>query len=250
MKELAAILGRALLWAVGASAVVFAVAFIGPMLIGGSPLGAFLLGPTAFPPALLIAAVLQYRRALRLGGAAKAAYAIVLGLLLVPAVPAARSLATLDLSIDTAAHTRATRLLHAAPMTADERQVRESTHFDLHVRVENPRFPPVYTGVLVTDLATTGLFRIVDDGGAPDTADLVATVTGSYYGDKAGLSFTLGRADGRSSPVQLKVYYTVGGVFTAIGDRRQYLDRLAVEVIRAVETLQAGAADGGARRQG
>jgi hypothetical protein len=40
--------------------------------------------------------------------------------------------------------------------------------------------------------------------------------------------------------VQLRVYYTVGGIFSAMGDRRQCLDRLAVEVIRAVETLQAG----------
>jgi hypothetical protein len=107
MKELVAVLGRALLWAVGASAVVFAVFFIGPMMIGGSPLAAFLLAPMTFPPALFVASVLQGRRALRLGGAAKAAYAVILALVLVPAVPAARFLATLDLSIDTAAFSRA-----------------------------------------------------------------------------------------------------------------------------------------------
>ena len=240
MKELVAILGRAMLWAVGASAVVFTVFFIGPMLIGGSPLAAFVLAPMAFPPALFIVSVLQYRRALRLDGAAKAVYAVVLALVLIPGVPAARFLAKLDLSINTAASGRAQRLLHASPMTDDERRLRESTHFDLQVRVENPRFPPVYTGVLVTDLRATGLFRIVDESVTPETADLVAAVTGSYYGDKQGLSFTLRRTDGQASPVQLKVYYTVGGIFSAMGDRRQYLDRLAVEVIRAVATLQSG----------
>ena len=241
MKELVAIVARTLLWAVGVSAMVFAVFFVGPMMIGGSPLGAFLLAPTAFPPALLVASLLQYRRALRLGGAAKAAYLVVLALVLIPAVPAARFLATLDLSINTTAYSRERRLLHAAPMTDDERRLRESTHFDLRVRVENPRFPPVYADALVTDLGATGLFRTVDDGNTtPETADLVATVTGQYYGDKAGQSFTLRRADGRASAVQLRVYYTVGGIFSAMGDRRQYLDRLAVEVIRGVETLQAG----------
>ena len=240
MKEFVAILGRALLWAIGASAVVFAIFFFGPMLIGGSPLAAFLLAPTAFPPALLVASVLQYRRALRLGGAAKAAYAVVVALVLIPAVPAARFLAKLDLSVDTAAFSRARRLLHAPPMTDDERRLRESTHFDLRVRIENPRFPPVYAGALVTDLAATGLFRAVDQRVTLETADLVATVTGQYYGDKTGQSFTLRRAEDEASAVQLRVYYTVGGIFSALGDRRQYLDRLAVEVIRAVETLQAG----------
>jgi hypothetical protein len=240
MKELVAILARALLWAVGVSAMVFAVFFIGPMMIGGSPLGAFLLAPTAFPPALFVASVLQYRRALRLDGAAKAAYLVVLALVLIPAVPAARFLATLDLSINTTAYSREQRLLHAAPMTDDERRLRESTHFDLRVRVENPRFPPVYAEALVTDLGAIGLFRTVDERVTPETADLVATVTGQYYGDKTGQSFTLRRADGRASAVQLRVYYTVGGIFSAMGDRRQYLDRLAVEVIRSVETLQTG----------
>jgi hypothetical protein len=240
MKELVAILGRALLWAFGAAAVVFAVLFIGPMLIGGSPLAAFLLAPMAFPPALFVASVLQYRRALRLAGTAKAAYAVVLALILIPAVPAARFLAKLDLSIDTAAFGRERRLVHAPPVTDDERRLRESTHFDLRVRVENPRFPPVYTDALVTDLAATGLFHTVDESVIPETKDLVATITGQYYGDKTGQSFTLRRADGRASAVQLKVYYTVGGIFSAMGDRRQYLERLA-EVIRAVETLQAGA---------
>jgi hypothetical protein len=244
VKELVAILGKALLWGAGISAVVFVLAFIGPLMVGGpgahqAPLAAFLFAPVAFPLVLLVVYVLQYRRALRLSGAGKSGYAVVLVLLLIPAVSAARFLASLDLPVDTARYGRQERFRHAAPMTDDERRLRESTHFDLRVRVENPRFPPVYTGVLVTDLAATGLFRVVDARVTPETADLVATVTGSYYGDKQGLSFTLRRADGQANELQLKVYYIVGGIFSQLSDRRQYLDRLAVEVIRAVQTLQA-----------
>jgi hypothetical protein len=95
--------------------------------------------------------------------------------------------------------------------------------------------------VLVTGLASTGLFRTVDERVTPENADLVATVTGSYYGDRQGLSFALRRADRPVGEVQIKVYYNVGGIFTQMSGRRQYLDRLAMEVIRAVETLQAAA---------
>ena len=246
MNEFFVILGKAILWAVGTSAVVFAIAFIGPLMIGGpgahqAPLGAFLFTPAAFPLVLLVATVIQFRRAGRLGGAGHAAYGITLALMLVPAVMAFRFLATLNFTIDTAGYSHKERFLHAAALTDDERRSRDSAHFDLRVRVENPRFPPVYTGVLVTDLAATGLFGAVDERVTPETADLVATVTGSYYGDEQGLSFALRRADRPAGEVQIKVYYTVGGIFTPMSDRRQYLDRLAVEVIRAVEALQAAA---------
>ena len=245
VKDFLAILGKALLWAIGTSAVVFVVTFIGPLIIGGpgahqGPLGAFILAPMAFPLVLLLAYLLQYRRALRLAGAGKAAYAVVFVILLVPAVSATRFLARLHLSIDTAGYSRKERLLHAAAITDDERRLRDSTHFDFGVRVENPRFPPVYTGVLVTDLTATRLFRAVDERMTMENAKLVASVTGSYYGDRQGLSFTLRRTDGQAAPVQLKVFYTVGGIFSQMGDRRQYLDRLAVELIRAVRTLGLG----------
>ena len=246
MKDFLAILGKALLWAAGVSAAVFVVALIGPAMLGGPGshqafILAFLLAPAAFPLVLLAAIALQYRRAGRFGAVGRAAYAIALAVMLVPAAMSVYFVASFDIKLDFAGMSREERFRNAAALTEEERRLRESTHFDLRVRVENPRFPPVYTGVLVTDLASTGLFRTVNESTSPETADLVASVTGSYYGDKQGASFTLRRADGKGGAIQLKVYYIVGGFGARLVDHPQYLDRLAVETIRAVETLQAAA---------
>ena len=58
---------------------------------------------------------------------------------------AAQFFTRLDLSIDTARYCRAERPRRAPPIPDNERHQRQSTHFDLRVGVDNPRFPPVYT---------------------------------------------------------------------------------------------------------
>jgi hypothetical protein len=243
MKGFFAILGRAILWSLGTSLTVFAVAFIGPLLMGGpgahqGPLGAFYFAPIAFRIVLPIGYILQYRRALDLDGAGKATYLVVLALILLQAVSPARIIAALDLSIDLAGYSREERLQHAPALNEQERSLRESTQLDLRVGVQNLRFPPVYTNKLVSDLDETGLFQVVKELAQMEDVDLVATVTGTYWGDKNGQRFTLRWAKDGSAEEEVRVYYTIGGIMSGAKDRRQYIDRLAIEVIQAVRALQ------------
>jgi hypothetical protein len=69
-------------------------------------------------------------------------------------------------------------------------------------------------------------------------ADLIATVTGVYYSTKQGARFTLASAVDPENTVSVNVYYSVGGLTSRLVDRPQYINRLAVEVIHAVNQLQ------------
>jgi hypothetical protein len=94
VKGFFTILGTALLWAFAASGLAFA-AFLVPMFLDmpgahQAPLGAIILGLPAFLLVLPIAYIVQFRRALRLNGAGKVGYVVVLVLLLVPTVSVVR----------------------------------------------------------------------------------------------------------------------------------------------------------------
>jgi hypothetical protein len=88
------------------------------------------------------------------------------------------------------AHTPPRDPQHAlVPLNAEERALIRSRRFDVQVGVDGGTFPPIYRTRLIDDLGRTGLFTAVAAARDTQSADLIASVTGTYYGDKAGHSF-------------------------------------------------------------
>jgi hypothetical protein len=70
------------------------------------------------------------------------------------------------------------------------------------------------------------------------SAELIAIVTGSYYGDKTGHSFSLRRSQHPDRSVSIKVwYYASDGPFFYASRHRLQVERLALEVIRQMDAL-------------
>ena len=142
---------------------------------------------------------------------------------------------------------------YVLPLSAEERQLRNTAHFAMSVAVENPRctgrlplctpmgtrFYPAYERQLIHDLRETGLFDRVGALGMVTSPDLVATLDGAYYGDRFGQSFRLRLARRPDRDEHIKVGYVQRGILAAVGERRRYLDRLALETIRKVQALTA-----------
>ncbi len=109
-----------------------------------------------------------------------------------------------------------------------------------------PRFYPVYERALIQDLEATGLFEQADSVDETADADLVATLI-----NRPPTSFSLALSDDPESGIPITVYYDLGRLRllgAPLGnqrqrDRRQYLDRLSVEVIKAVSQLLERPAD-------
>ena len=255
MRDLLGILGRALGWASGLAVLVFILAFLGPIIIGGpgahqAPLAAFILAPVTFPLAFVITLLIQIRRALRLSIGGKFAYFVLLALFLIPTTHVVRFFSEMDFrSIDFKAYTRAERLKHIPPLTKDERLLLQSTHFNIRVGVVNPGSLPVYTRSFIDDLRKTGLFDDVAEFAQMDRADMIATGKKSFYSDKYGKIFTLQPPDGPGKEVRIEIYYTLGGLM-GYGERKQYLDRLSVKLINTVQELSNRDQYEGGRREG
>ena len=129
----------------------------------------------------------------------------------------------------------------SSPLTKDERQLLRATHFDLTVAVKNRHnkpFPPVSIEKLIRHLDKTGLFDRVGRASEMPEANLIATIAGTYSGDKHGLAFALALADNPEKNISIKVYYWYGRRSNRRVERAQYQDRLAVEVINAVNELK------------
>jgi hypothetical protein len=212
-------IGVALIWSVGAATFAFIVVFVTPLIIGGpgshqAPLLAFLLSPAVFLVTLALALVRP-----RLG------LVTIAATLLFPAwyyvnMPPRDPQATL------------------APLTADERALVHSRHFDLRVGVDRGKAYPIYQANLVDDLDRTGLFKSVTSLEDAAPADLIATVTGSYYGDKTGHSFSLQWPRQPERRVGVKVWhYASDGPFLYASRHRLLVDRLALEVVRQMDAL-------------
>ena len=214
----------ALKWACGAAALAFMVLFLTPLVIGGpgahqAPLLAFALTPIIFVATLLLTLVWS-----RLGLIAIAAS------LLYPAwyyvrSPAREPRATLE------------------PLNTEEQALVRSKHFEARVAVDGGRFPPIYRAELIEDLGRTRLFSAVNAVEDAPSADLIATVMGSYYGDKTGHSFSLRRPQQPERSVRVRVwYYASDGPFLYASRHRLLVERLALEVIRQMDALGPSAA--------
>ncbi len=247
MREFLKILGWSFGAAGGLASFVFILAFFGPLLIGGpgahqGPLGAFIYAPATFFLVFVIASLIQIRRALRLSIGGKFAYFGLLALFLIPTARIVGFISEIDFvksvrNIDLKSYSKSERLKHIPPLTDDERRLLRSTHFNIRVGVVNPSAPVVYTRSLIRDLKKTGLFDEVAEFGQMGKADLIATLTGGYYGDKAGQSFTLKPPGGPGKEISIRIYYTLGGLLSGGGEQNQYLDRLSVALINAVPEL-------------
>jgi len=215
MRRIAA----ALTWSLGAAAFAFLVVFVTPLVVGGpgahqAPLLAFLLAPAVFVITLALALIRP-----RLGLVVIAATLLFPGWYYVNMPPR---------------DPRGTLL----PLTADERALVRSRHFELRVGVDRGKSYPIYQANLIDDLGRTGLFTSVasiENAGSPD---LIATVTGSYYGDKAGHSFSLRWPREPERRVGVKVWhYASDGPFLYESRHRLLVERLAVEVVRQLDAL-------------
>jgi hypothetical protein len=214
----------ALKWACGAAILAFLMLFATPLVIGGpgahqAPLLAFMLAPIVFLGTLVLALIWP-----------RLALIPIVASLLYPAwyydrMPPRDPQATL------------------VALGAHERALVQSRHFDLHVAVDGGKFPPIYRANLIDDLGRTGLFTSVSAAGNARAADLIATVTGSYYGDKTGHSFSLAWPQQPQRSVTVKVWhYASDGPLLYASRHRLQVERLALEVVRQMDALGPRAA--------
>ena len=209
----------ALKWAGGAAVLAFIVTFLAPLAIGGpgahqAPLVAFLATPIIFVLTLMLALVWS-----RLG------LITIVASLLYPAwyyfqMPPRDSQGTL------------------VSLSPEERALVRSRHFEARVGVDQGRFPPIYRSELIDDLGRTGLFSAVAAIEDLRSADLIATVTGSYYGDKTGHSFSLQWSQQPERSVSVKMWhYASDGPFLYASRHRLEVERLALEVVHQLDAL-------------
>jgi hypothetical protein len=209
----------ALKWACGAATFAFMVMFLTPLVMGGpgahqAPLLAFLLTPIFFVVTFILALVWS-----RLGLIA------IVASLLYPAWYYVQ---------------RPPRELQGAlaPLNAEEQALVQSRHFEARVAVDGGKFPPIYRANLVEDLRRTGLFSAVEATEDSRSADLIATVTGSYYGDKTGHSFSLRWSQRPERSVSVKLWhYASDGPLLYASRHRLQVRRLALEVVRQMDAL-------------
>ncbi len=86
-----------------------------------------------------------------------------------------------------------------------------------------------------------GLFDAVAALGMATDPDLIAVARDGPFGNRTGTSFTLALMDDPEDALQVSVNYYVAPMWSGEGDRQQYLDRVAVETINAVNQLLADA---------
>jgi hypothetical protein len=212
-------LAVALKWACGAAAFAFMVMFLTPLAIGGpgahqGPLLAFVLAPVIFVVTLILALARP-----RLGLIA------IVASLLYPAWYFVQ---------------RPPRESQGAPVSlnGEEQALVRSRHFEAQVAVDRGKFPPIYRANLIDDLGRTGLFSgvgAIEDARSPN---LIATVTGIYYRDKTGHSFSLRWSQQPERSVSVKMWqYASDGPLLYASRHRLQVQRLALEVVRQMDAL-------------
>lgn len=210
----------ALRWAFFSTLLAFSVMFFTPLIIGGpggslTPLFAIVLTPVIF--VITLALTLVWPR---------------LGIITVIA----------SLLFPVWYYIKSPQLLPEGklrPLNTEERALIKSRHFQLRVGVDAGRFPPVYRASLLRDLGETGLFTEIEPIENTRSPDLIATVTGQYYGDMTGDSFSLHWARQPERKVDVKMWHYVHlSLGTLVGrTRRLEVERLALEVIRQMDAL-------------
>jgi hypothetical protein len=210
----------ALTWASSVATLAFVVMFATPLVIGGpgahqGPLLAFLGAPAVFVVTLGLALI--WPRLALVTIVASLMFPVWYYVNMPPWDP---------------------RISRLVPLSTEERALLQARHFPLRVAVEGGKSYPIYRAELIDDLGKTGLFTSVAASDETDSADLIATVTGSYYGDKTGHSFSLRWPQQPKRRVGIKLwYYASDGPFIYASRHRLLVDRLALEVVRQMDAL-------------
>jgi len=232
MAESPGVVGRALIWATVISFLVFfllSFVFVGNL----GPIPALVYGPIAFVASFIVFWIVESLLEPHTEAVRKIAYLALSGILLAPLVT--------YMAFNHREFTRAGRMEHAPPLTDEESLLLKSTRLNLRIAVENPRRPPVYTEKLINDLWETCLFLEVGDVNSLDGADVLATITGAYWDDKTGFKFIFHLPENLTDGVEVEVSYklrsSMAGGMSGRADRKQYIDRLAVELIKASQVL-------------
>lgn len=210
-------LGTALRWTLLTTLLAFAAMFFTPLILGGpggslAPIFAIVLAPVIF--LVTLALTLIHPRLGIITIAASLLYPVWYYAKSPPRRPEGSLL----------------------PLNAEERAAIRSRHFGARVAVDPGRFPPAYQKSLVEDLGRTGLFTEVGSIGGTRSPDLIATVTGGYYGDTTGQHFSLHWANRTDQEVEVKVWHYVPGCLYW-NARRLEVERLTLEVIRQMDAL-------------
>ena len=135
---------------------------------------------------------------------------------------------------------RANRMKHAAPLTYLERQLLGAPRSQLRVAVGDPNASPAFTDGLIRDLEATGLFSHVGEYEECEHADVMATIKGTYWGQEEGQNFIIHLPDNPGDGVEIDVHYLFGAASpwnSRKSERRQYVRRLSVELIKALEVI-------------
>jgi hypothetical protein len=238
LNNFSEIFSRSLRWAIGIAVLVFflfSFVFVGNL----GPIPALVYGPLAFVVSFVVFFVIETLIAANSRLSRKNTY---IGLFVVCLVPIVYILAfePLAFGIDYKAITRdfsrTKRMEHAPPLTEQERLLLQSTRLNLKVGVDAPS---AYAKVLIRDLQETCLFKEVGILDQLDGADMLATIKIPYSFDgRVGWLLSLRRPEMPKDEVNVQVYYWLRNFgMNTKADRNQYTDRLAVELIKASQTI-------------
>jgi hypothetical protein len=129
---------------------------------------------------------------------------------------------------------------HAPPLSNKEELLLKSTRLNLRIGVDSPRYAWDVKRSLLEDLRETCLFLEVGVINGFFRADVIATIT-ERYEDKAGFKFIFHLPEQMREGIEIEVRYKLKSVWTGgvsrKTDRKQYIDRLAVELIKASQAL-------------
>ncbi|KPK42215.1 MAG: hypothetical protein AMJ65_08000 [Phycisphaerae bacterium SG8_4] len=231
MADSSGVVGRALIWA---TAISFFVFFLFSAVFFGNlgPIPALIYGPTAFVVSFIVFWIVESLLERHTRSNRKKFYVVLCVILLAPIV--------IYTGYNYQESTRAERMEHAPPLTNEEELLLKSTRLNLRIGVDNPRYAWVDTRSLIEDLRETCLFLEVGEINGFFRADVFATITGRYK-DKTGFKFIFHLPEQKREGIEIEVRYKLKSVWTRgvsrRTDRKQYIDRLAVELIKAFQSL-------------
>ena len=232
LDKLAEIIGRSLGWA---SIICFIVMlpFLTVWYGNLGPIPAFIYGSISFLGSVVVFLILETLLALSPRLTRKKTYIVTF--LLVCLIPIGVFLT--DILKE---NTQAVRMVHAKPLTDEERLLIKSTYLNLRVGVVNKKFPESVTSKFISDLQNTCLLKEVGELNQLENADVIATVNVYFRNISNGWTFTLQLPDNPERDVYKAVYYRLHLLDRIVGinsDEKLFLDRLAVELIKASKAL-------------
>lgn len=230
-EDTTGVVGRALIWATAISFFVFflfSAVFVGNL----GPIPALIYGPTAFVVSFIVFWIVESLLERHTRSTRKKFYVALSVILLAPIVIYTGS--------NYQGSTRAERMEHAPLLSNEEELLLKSTRLNLRIGVDNPRYAWVDTRSLIEDLRETCLFLEVGVINGFFRADVLATIT-ERYKDKAGFKFIFHLPEQMREGIEIEVRYKLKSAWTGWlsrkTDRKQYIDRLAVELIKASRSL-------------